>query len=105
MKILAIDLGKRRSVGCNYEADGTRIDVDDLPRHVVENRPPQGGSGEIESGSWRATPLREALEAPERGIILAAPEANGWNRQATAEALQINRTTLYKKIKRYGLAG
>jgi transcriptional regulator of acetoin/glycerol metabolism len=26
-----------------------------------------------------------------------------WNRQDTAAALQINRTTLYKKMKRYGL--
>ncbi|MHC4765870.1 MAG: helix-turn-helix domain-containing protein, partial [Planctomycetota bacterium] len=30
-------------------------------------------------------------------------EANGWNRQKTAEQLDINRTTLYKKIKQYGL--
>jgi two-component system response regulator HydG len=28
---------------------------------------------------------------------------NQWNRQKTAEALDINRTTLYKKIKQYGL--
>ncbi|MHC4067948.1 MAG: helix-turn-helix domain-containing protein [Planctomycetota bacterium] len=29
--------------------------------------------------------------------------ANGWNRQLTAQALEINRTTLYKKMKRYSL--
>ena len=28
---------------------------------------------------------------------------NNWNRHATAEALGINRTTLYKKMKRLGL--
>ena len=47
--------------------------------------------------------LREALEAPERRIILGALNANNWNRQATAMSLDINRTTLYKKMKRYGL--
>jgi transcriptional regulator of acetoin/glycerol metabolism len=30
-------------------------------------------------------------------------ESNDWNRHATAEALDINRTTLYKKMKRLGL--
>ncbi len=47
--------------------------------------------------------LKEALERPEKGIIEAALRANGWNRQLTADQLGINRTTLYKKMKRYGL--
>ena len=47
--------------------------------------------------------LKQALEGPERQIILEVLESNGWNRQATAEALGINRTTLYKKMKRLGL--
>ena len=45
----------------------------------------------------------EALETPERRIILGALDANDWNRQETASSLDINRTTLYKKMKRYGL--
>ncbi len=47
--------------------------------------------------------LREALEGPERQIILQVLRANNWNRAATAETLDINRTTLYKKMKRLGL--
>ena len=47
--------------------------------------------------------LREALEQPEKRIIEAALRANGWNRQLTAHQLGINRTTLYKKMKRYEL--
>lgn len=47
--------------------------------------------------------LREALEEPEREIILQALRLHNWNRASTAEALDINRTTLYKKMKRLGL--
>jgi transcriptional regulator of acetoin/glycerol metabolism len=43
------------------------------------------------------------MEGPERQIILEVLESNNWNRQITAEALGINRTTLYKKMKRLGL--
>ena len=48
-------------------------------------------------------PLKEALEEPEKLIILQALEALNWNRQETARVLDINRTTLYKKMKKYGL--
>jgi DNA-binding NtrC family response regulator len=47
--------------------------------------------------------LEDALAEPERQIIEAALARNGENRQATADELQINRTTLYKKMKKYGL--
>jgi DNA-binding NtrC family response regulator len=55
------------------------------------------------AGGWNPMPLSQALVEPERQIIKAALEANDWNRQATAAELQINRTTLYKKIKQFGL--
>ena len=35
--------------------------------------------------------------------IIDALDAHGWNRQKTAEALGINRTTLYKKMKKYDI--
>ncbi len=47
--------------------------------------------------------LKEALAGPERQIILEVLESNSWNRNATADSLGINRTTLYKKMKRLGL--
>jgi DNA-binding NtrC family response regulator len=47
--------------------------------------------------------LKEALEGPERQIIREVLESNNWNRNATADQLGINRTTLYKKMKRLGL--
>ena len=48
-------------------------------------------------------PLKEALEEPEKQIIVQALRALNWNRQETARVLDINRTTLYKKMKKYGL--
>jgi DNA-binding NtrC family response regulator len=47
--------------------------------------------------------LSEALEGPERQIILDVLRANDWNRNETADQLGINRTTLYKKMKRLGI--
>jgi len=47
--------------------------------------------------------LKEAMQGPERRIIVRTLEALGWNRQETASALGIDRTTLHKKMRRYGL--
>ncbi|MFM7057822.1 MAG: sigma-54-dependent transcriptional regulator [Planctomycetota bacterium] len=47
--------------------------------------------------------LKAALTEPERQLIIHALESTGWNRQKTAKALGINRTTLYKKMKRYDI--
>lgn len=48
-------------------------------------------------------PLKESLAEPEKQLILQALEALNWNRQETAKVLDINRTTLYKKMKKYNL--
>ena len=47
--------------------------------------------------------LKSALVNPERRMIVDSLEAYGWNRQQTARSLGINRTTLYKKMKRHGI--
>jgi DNA-binding NtrC family response regulator len=72
------------------------IQVDDLPRAVA-------AAGPMASEAAAGRTLKEALSAPERRIILDVLESNDWNRFATAETLGINRTTLYKKMKRLGL--
>jgi DNA-binding NtrC family response regulator len=43
------------------------------------------------------------LADPERQLILEALERHGWRRDAAAKALGINRTSLYKKIRRLGM--
>jgi two-component system response regulator HydG len=49
------------------------------------------------------SPLKEALAEPEKRIIIQALQVFNWNRQETARVLGVNRTTLYKKMKKYGL--
>jgi len=75
---------------------GDTVGVDDLPATLTVDC-----QVAIESVGGRT--LKQAMEAPERQIIRDSLEANQWNRHATAEALGINRTTLYKKMKRLGL--
>lgn len=53
--------------------------------------------------SYQDKSLKDALEGPEREIILHSLRRHSWNRAATADALEINRTTLYKKMKRLRL--
>ena len=72
------------------------IGVDDLPNSLASI-----GAVTLETVAGRS--LKSAMESPERQIIREVLEANRWNRNATAEALGINRTTLYKKMKRLGL--
>lgn len=75
---------------------GKFVGPDDLPESTK-----QEPAREVEG--YRPMSLKEALAGPEKDIIRRALEANHWNRQATAKALQINRTTLFKKMKHYGL--
>lgn len=72
------------------------LGLDDLPESLLN------GTSAISSAADPGS-LKRALQAPERQIILDVLEAHGWNRNATADFLGINRTTLYKKMKRLGL--
>jgi len=72
------------------------IDTEDLPESINQDEHQQ-------QKAYQPMSLKEARAEPEKRLIQQALEANNWNRQETAKALQINRTTLYKKMKRYGL--
>jgi len=74
------------------------IGVEDLPlqlRNANQSQVP---------ASTRGMTLKQALERPEREIIRQALVACQGNRSQAADVLGINRTTLYKKMKRLGLA-
>ena len=72
------------------------IGPEDLPKSIKQKQSRQ-------QKTYKPMSLKEALTEPEKNLIRQALEANHWNRQETAKALQINRTTLFKKMKRYGL--
>jgi two-component system response regulator HydG len=74
----------------------THIDLGTPPAHAY-------GSASPAAVTQTILPLKEALEEPEKRLILEALRALNWNRQETARVLDINRTTLYKKMKKYGL--
>ena len=76
---------------------GPYIDVEDLPAAMKLQQISTGHE------PFASKSLKDALAMPERSIIRVALEANKWSRQKTAKALQVNRTTLYKKMKTYGL--
>jgi DNA-binding NtrC family response regulator len=80
-----------------------QIDVQDLPETIITPSAAGPAAGLDGEALPEPQPLQIALEGPERRIIEAALRRNQWNRQATAAELDINRTTLYKKMRKYGL--
>jgi DNA-binding NtrC family response regulator len=76
---------------------GEKVVLDDLPTPIAAGQTASLSIGGNNNG------LKDALSAPERAIILDMLQSNNWNRNQTAEALGINRTTLYKKMKKLGL--
>ena len=81
---------------------GRQVEVDDLPPNIANDKQVVEEQ-KLPTSAASGSSLKAALQNPERQIIIQTLEQNSWNRQATAAALGINRTTLYKKMKRYGL--
>jgi DNA-binding NtrC family response regulator len=80
------------------------IDVEDLPETLQQFIPRTASAPAAGLAlPTEPMPLSLALEIPERRIIELALQRNNWNRQATASELDINRTTLYKKMRKYRL--
>ena len=87
-------IAKRHRTG-RAARQGETVGLEDLPRVLPPRRrrrhPPAGRT------------LKQALEAPRAADHSGSARRESWNRHATAETLGINRTTLYKKMKRLGL--
>jgi DNA-binding NtrC family response regulator len=79
------------------DGDGA-IRVEHLPEAVRESPGVYGGLP-----ARRAVPLKAALRGPMRGYLLDVLDAVGWNVRRAAGCLGISRSTLYRRMKDYGL--
>lgn len=79
---------------------GSTITADCLPAVVLAGNAasPPGKAAEP-----TAEGLRNVAHQAERSAILAALERNGYNKSRTAEQLNIDRKTLYNKLKGFGI--
>ena len=76
-----------------------------IERALVVGKPPVVRPGDLQMlrPPNGATSLGEALADVEREHVARVLERHGWNITHAAEALGIDRVTLYNKIKKYGL--
>ena len=81
------------------------IQPQDLPFDASSTSHRAGAmAGSVLSGaSGSVVPLKDALEEPEKEIIRTALAAFGWSRAKAADALGINRSTLFKKMRKFEL--
>jgi two-component system, NtrC family, response regulator HydG len=75
-------------------ANGELVGPEDLPPHIAS------GAG---LGPAPTLPAQQNLAGVEKAHILQTLERCGWNHSRAAEALGIGRTTLWRKLKEYGL--
>ncbi len=78
-------------------SQGEVLDVDVFPEYIGKRNEPYQVP-EVEN-----TSLKEVLKEPEKQIIKKVLDQVGWNRKKAAGLLNINRTTLYNKMKEYEL--
>ncbi|ACG72115.1 two component, sigma54 specific, transcriptional regulator, Fis family [Anaeromyxobacter sp. K] len=66
---------------------------------------PAAGSPEAPAAESAPLPLKQRVEAYERGLIVDALRAAHGNRSEAARRLGMSRVTLHDKLRKYGLAG
>jgi len=81
---------------------GHLVTLSDLPETLCSG-PTERSAIDGAAIAPAAATLGEALAEPERRILTEALRANGWNRTRTAASLGIDRTTLYKRMRRLGM--
>ncbi|MHC4134164.1 MAG: sigma-54-dependent transcriptional regulator [Planctomycetota bacterium] len=84
---------------------GEQLTPDDFPPEISGQQPAATSSTafDFRPDGRTIVPLKKALEGPEKEIIAATLASVNWNRQKAARLLDINRTTLFNKMRKYGL--
>jgi two-component system response regulator AtoC len=89
-----------------FLGQGAWIAATDLPPAVQNGVGRDVAGGPLDGADDAADAvgtLKRSMADPERRLIIEALERHSWRRDAAARALGINRTTLYKKLKRLGM--
>jgi transcriptional regulator with GAF, ATPase, and Fis domain len=82
--------------------DGDALGVEDLPEKVRLGEMPVGRRRDAAEGE-EGISFQTAVSEFEKALILSALEKTNWVKNRAADLLQIKRTTLVEKIKRYQL--
>jgi transcriptional regulator with GAF, ATPase, and Fis domain len=80
---------------------GTRITKADLPERILQQEGRGRHAGEIPA---QGLCLNDEVAEFEKRLIVQALDQTGWVKNRAAKLLQVNRTTLLEKMKRYGIA-
>lgn len=81
---------------------GSTITVNQLPDYISASDARANTGSRVETFLERSS-LREAREEFEKEFILQKLEENDWNISKTAEAIELERSNLHRKIKSYGI--
>jgi transcriptional regulator with GAF, ATPase, and Fis domain len=79
---------------------GERIDCEDLPTRILKPEQRVEQSGEIPQQGFC---LSEQVAEFEKRLIIQSMEQTNWVKNRAAKLLNVNRTTLLEKMKRYGI--
>lgn len=82
---------------------GRAITPDHLPESLTGGGHHRDGAPGRAGGAMELSSLREAREEFEKEFIIQKLEEHGWNISRTAEAIELERSNLYRKMKSYGI--
>jgi len=82
---------------------GMTIGVEQLPDMIMDNRMQREGGEHRLDHALEIHSLRQAREEFEREFIIQKLDENDWNITRTAEAIELERSNLHRKIRSYGI--
>jgi len=82
---------------------GKVITPDQVPDSIGGAAAGREGQAHRPGSAQEINSLREAREEFEREFIIQKLEEHGWNISRTAEAIELERSNLYRKMKSYGI--